>query len=88
ANTKMAFQKALTLDPKGQVDNNYFLGILEENAGAAMPAIGDYDRYIKAAPKGTYAVQAQGRLSDLRAHPANTQKIVTKAVAAEQAAVA
>ncbi len=86
ANAKIAFQKALTLDPKGEADNNYFLGILEENSGQAMPAISDYDRYIKASPKGAYAVQAQGRLSDLRAHPASTQKIVTKAVAAAAAA--
>ena len=80
-NAKMAFQKALTLDPKGQVDNNYFLGILDENSGQGAAAIGDYDRYIRAQPKGTYAVQAQGRLSDLRLHPANTQKIVTAAAA-------
>ncbi|HEY9678501.1 MAG TPA: tetratricopeptide repeat protein [Drouetiella sp.] len=86
ANAKMAFQKGLTLDPKGEVDNNYFLGILDENASQLQPAINDYARYVQAAPKGTYAVQAQGRLSDLRAHPNSMQKITTKAAAAAQAA--
>jgi tetratricopeptide (TPR) repeat protein len=84
-NAKMAFQKALSLDPKGEADNNYFLGILDENSGQGPAAATDYDRYIRSSPKGTYAVQAQGRLSDLRAHPANTQKIVTKAAAATAA---
>ncbi|MBI2809302.1 MAG: tetratricopeptide repeat protein [Candidatus Melainabacteria bacterium] len=85
-NAKMAFEKALQLDPKGQADNNYFLGILAENASQAPAAISDYDRYIKAQPKGQYAVIAQGRLSDLRANPSKTQKITTKAAAAAAAA--
>ncbi|CAN5554744.1 hypothetical protein BH10CYA1_BH10CYA1_25420 [soil metagenome] len=86
ANAKISFQKALSVDPKGQVDNNYFVGILDENAGNAPGAIGDYERYLKAAPTGTYAKDAQGRLSTLRANPSKTQKITTKAGAAAAAA--
>lgn len=85
-NAKTAFEKALQLDPKGQVDNYYFLGILAENSAQAPSAISDYTKYIQAQPKGQYAVQAQGRLSTLRANPSKTEKIVTKAVAAAQAA--
>lgn len=86
ANAKSSFQKALQLDPKGQADNNYFLGILDENSGQAPAAISDYTKYLQAQPKGQYAVIAQGRLSTLRANPSATQKIVTKAAAAAQAA--
>lgn len=86
ASAKTAFQKALSLDPKGQVDNNYFVGILDENAGNAPGAISDYEKYLKAAPTGNYAKDAQGRLSTLRANPSKTAKITTKAVAAAAAA--
>lgn len=74
------YEKALKIDPKGEQDNWYYIGILDENDSNAPQAISDYQRYIQTAgPKAQYATQAQARISDLRAHPSDTQKIATAA---------
>ncbi len=74
------YQKALTIDPKGEVDNYYYIGILDENAGQVPAAIQDYQSYLqKAGARAQYAVQAQGRISSLRANPGSAQKITTQA---------
>jgi tetratricopeptide (TPR) repeat protein len=79
ANARANYQKALDLDPKGEVDNYYFIGLLDENAGQGAKALQDYMKYVQVAPRGTYATQAQGRISALRANPNATQKITTQA---------
>jgi tetratricopeptide (TPR) repeat protein len=76
-----AFQKALSIDPKGQVDNLYFVGTLDENDGKGALALQDYQKYVSAAPRGQYAAAAQGRISTLKANPNNVQKITTQAQA-------
>jgi len=78
-NARAAYQKALDLDKKGEADDYYFMGLLDENAGQAQKAIADYQAYVAANPRATYAAQAQGRLSTLRADPSKVQKITTAA---------
>jgi len=79
-----AFKKAVDLDPKNEAANWYYIALLDENAGAAPLAISDYERYVKALPKGDYAGNANQRILNLRSHPADVQKMVTKAESAKQ----
>ena len=72
-----AFNKAYNLDNKGEADNLYFLGLLDENAGQGNKAIQDYNRYLTAAPHGTYVADARSRYTALKANPNQTQKILT-----------
>ena len=67
------------MDRKGEADNYYFIGLLDENAGQGAKAAQDYLNYVQASPKGTYVAQAQQRLTALKANPSNTQKITTVA---------
>ncbi len=76
--SKEAYQKAVDLDKKGESENWYFLGLLDENANQGAKALSDYQRYMVAQPRGTYAGQAQSRIADLRINPNKTQKIVTE----------
>ncbi len=77
AKAREAYQKGFDLDNKGEAENLYFLGLLDENGQQGAKALQDYQRYVMAQPRGTYAVQAQSRISDLRLNPNKTQKIVT-----------
>ena len=72
-----AYQKAFDLDSKGEVDNLYFMGVLDENSGFGSKALQEYQRYLSAARGGTWSAQAQQRISALRTNPNNTQKLVT-----------
>jgi tetratricopeptide (TPR) repeat protein len=76
---KASYAQAYKLDPKGEVDNLYFMGLLDENANQGARAVDDYTKYLQQAPKGTYAVQAQQRYSTLKLDPGKVQKIVTQA---------
>ena len=79
AGARASYAQAYKLDPKGEVDNLYFMGILDENANQGAKAVDDYTKYLQQAPKGTYAVQAQQRYSTLKLDPSKVQKIVTQA---------
>lgn len=72
-----AYNKAYNLDNKGEADNLYFIGLLDENAGQASKAIQDYTRYVTNAPRGIYANDARSRAAALKANPNQTQKILT-----------
>ncbi len=72
-----AYSKAYSLDNKGETDNLYFIGLLDENAGQGSKAIQDYSRYISASPHGTYVNDAKNRMNALKANPGQTQKILT-----------
>lgn len=72
-----SYQKALDLDNKGEADNWYFIASLDENANQGGKALQEYQRYISSAPRGTYAAQAQQRISQLKLNPNSTQKLVT-----------
>lgn len=71
------YQKALELDKRGETDNWYFIGLLDEHANNGRLALEDYQKYIAASPRGTYAKEAQQRISELRLNPGKVQKIVT-----------
>ena len=77
AKARDCYQKAFDLDNKGEVDNLYFMALLDENSNSGSKALGEYQRYLSAARGGTYAAQAQQRISALRANPNNVQKMVT-----------
>jgi tetratricopeptide (TPR) repeat protein len=72
-----AYNKAYNLDNKGEADNLYFIGLLDENAGQGSKAIQDYSHYITGVPHGTYVNDAKSRMMALKAHPTQTQKILT-----------
>ena len=76
-----AFQKALEVDPKGQVDNWYFIGLINEHFGQGAKALQDYQKYVSAAPNRQYTRAAQERIKVLAANPVATQKLTTTAEA-------
>lgn len=73
------YQKGYDLDPKGEVDNLYFMGPLDETLGRGKQALGDYTRYLQYAPKGTYATQANARYQQLYFNPNAVQKMQSTA---------
>lgn len=79
ANARLNFQKAVDLDPKGEADNWYYIGVLDENAGQGFKAVQDYQKYLAASRHGTYATQAQDRVRALGANPNAVQKMTTAA---------
>jgi len=74
-----AYDQGYKIGGKAKADNLYFLGVLDENDGNANAALAHYTQYIQVAPSGTFRPQAEQRLKDLRANPANLQKIQTAA---------
>ncbi len=74
-----AYSKAYSLDNKGEVDDLYFVGQLDENANQGRKALQDYERYLAAAPRGQYVNDAKSRWSTLKGNPNQTQKILTAA---------
>ncbi|HEY9715180.1 MAG TPA: tetratricopeptide repeat protein, partial [Chroococcales cyanobacterium] len=78
-NARAAYQKAYDLDKKGAIDNLYFIGLIDENAGQGAKAKDDYMNYVRTAPKGQYAAQANERIKALTANPNATQKLSTAA---------
>ena len=71
-----SYTKAYNLDNKGEVENLFFIGSLDENAGQGNKAIQDYTRYINSTPRGTYVNDAKNRISALKTNPTQTQKIL------------
>jgi superkiller protein 3 len=53
-----AYLKGFDLDNRGEVDNLYFMGPLDESLGKGQAAYDDYYKYLANAPKGKYAAQA------------------------------
>jgi superkiller protein 3 len=80
------YEKALSIDPKGEADNWYFLGLLDENNSQGTMAMDDYKKYLMAQPRGSYADAAQKRLNQLRMNPSSTQKMSTSAEVAKSSA--
>lgn len=76
---KANYQKAIDQDPKGESDNWYFIGLIDENNGQVPIALSDYGKYVAAKPTGTYAGDAKARLARLKANPASAQKLSTQA---------
>ncbi len=73
------YQKAIDLDPKGESDNWYFIGLIDENNGQIPNAISDYNKYVAVKATGTYGADAKARMARLKANPASAQKLSTQA---------
>lgn len=73
------FQKAINMDRKGEVENWYYLGVLDENFGRGAQALQDYRTYLTESPRGTNVQLAQLRAKELQLNPNKTQKLVTQA---------
>jgi tetratricopeptide (TPR) repeat protein len=81
------YAKGYDMDPKGEVDNLYFMGPLDETLNKGKIALGDYTKYLQYAPKGKYAPQANARYQELYYNPNKVQKMQTQAeIATQQAA--
>jgi tetratricopeptide (TPR) repeat protein len=76
---KRAYEKALEVDPKGQVDNWWFLAAIEEHYKRGQEAIADYRKYIVAQPNGKYAPGAKERLAALAKNINDTIRIKSEA---------
>jgi tetratricopeptide (TPR) repeat protein len=73
--SRTAYNKALELDPKGQVNDLWFLGQIDENYGKGYDAIDKYRKYLAASPAGDFAKPVKERLDILLKNPNDTQKI-------------
>lgn len=88
AGARAEFDKALSVDRKGQLGDLYFMALLDENFNKAALAIQEYTQYCKeAGPGGAYYGLAQARIKALQANPNAVQKIVTQADAAKANAI-
>lgn len=79
AHARDTFQKALSLDGKGEAENWYFIAAIDENYGQGAKALQEYRSYLQAQPRGNYAALAQQRAQALTANLNATQKLVTQA---------
>jgi tetratricopeptide (TPR) repeat protein len=87
ASAREEYKKGYDLDPKGEVDNLYFMGPLDETLGRGAQALQDYTMYLQYAPKGTYAKQANDRYQVLYFDKTKLQKMPTRQeIASQQAA--
>jgi tetratricopeptide (TPR) repeat protein len=78
AKARDCYQRALSLDPKGEVDNWYFTAVLDENANNGPLAFKEYQQYVTLAPSGQYAGAAQSRVSALGLNPNNVNHLKTQ----------
>ncbi len=82
---KDTYNRAIKTDPKGQSQDYYFVGILDEHFNQAAQAITDYKAYVAAQPTGAYAAIAKQRIADLTKDPSKVQHLVTQAAAKQSA---
>lgn len=79
-----AYKKGYDLDPKGQVGNLYFMGILDENFGKGNQAWNEYRDYVAKDPRGAYTSDAQSRIARLGKNVNDVQKLQTAGDAKKQ----
>ncbi len=72
-----AYKKGYDLDPKGQVGNLYFMGILDENFGKGNQAWNEYRDYVAKDPRGAYVSDAQSRIARLGKNVNDVVKLQT-----------
>ncbi|MBI4533729.1 MAG: tetratricopeptide repeat protein, partial [Candidatus Melainabacteria bacterium] len=75
------FQKALDLNPKGEIDNYYFIALIDEHFGQGSRALQDYQKYVSLAGARQYTQASQDRIKVLTINPNNTQRLTTQAEA-------
>lgn len=69
------YERALQIDPKGQVDDLWLIGAIQEHLGDGYAAMGSYRKYVTQAPSGKFIALAKDRLEALTKNPRDTQKI-------------
>ncbi|HEY9784708.1 MAG TPA: tetratricopeptide repeat protein [Candidatus Obscuribacterales bacterium] len=74
-----AYQKAYNLDNKAEVDNLYYMAVIDETLNQGAKALSEYRQYVQAAPAGQWVNQAKPRIQALAANPNNVQKLQTQA---------
>ena len=72
------YMKAIDFDPKGESDNWYFTGLIDESNRQVPQAIADYGKYLAAKPSGPYAADAKARAAAIKADPTKCQVIATQ----------
>jgi tetratricopeptide (TPR) repeat protein len=77
-NARKSYMKAIDYDPKGETDNWYFVGLIDESYKQVPQAISDYGKYLAAKPNGSYAADAKARAAAIKANPNNCQVIATQ----------
>ena len=73
------YEKALEIDPKGQVDDLWLIGAIQEHLGDGYAAMGSYRKYASQAPSGRFIALAKDRLEALTKNPKDTVKIKNEA---------
>ncbi len=73
------YEQLYQKDPKGQVDDLWLLGTIQEHNGRGNDAIATYTKYLTESPTGRYNSQAKERLAALRRDPNDTMKIKSEA---------
>ncbi len=73
--SRLSFKKALEIDPKGQADDLYLIGTIEENNSDGGKALATYKQYISQNPNGQYISQANERIKALTKNINDTIKI-------------
>ena len=63
------------MDHKGQIDDLYYIGCIDENFGRGEKAKSEYQQYVQEAPSGRYAQEAKDRIAALSKDINATQKI-------------
>lgn len=88
AGARTEFEKGLNLDRKANLQNLYFMAVIDEHFGKGQIALNEYRQYAQeAGPSGTYTSAANLRVKALMANVNATQKIVTQAEASKAAGV-
>jgi tetratricopeptide (TPR) repeat protein len=85
-----AYARGVEIDPKGEVDNFYLMGPLDETLGRGAQAFEDYKKYLQFAPKGKYFQQANARYQVLYYDKNKLEKLQSsqQVAAAQQASEA
>lgn len=72
---QLSYEKAYKLDPKGRVDDLYYIGTIQEHYGNGGDAVASYKNYLAQAPNGTNAAVAKARIAALSKDITATIKI-------------
>lgn len=82
-----SYDKSYKLDPKGRVDDLYFIGKIEEHFGSGANALAKYKLYLTKAPSGQYAGVTKERVDALDKDITATLKIKSQSeIALEKSA--
>lgn len=77
------YEQLVQKDPKGQIDDLWLIGNIQENAGRGQDALATYNRYLSEAPRGKFVADAKTRIDALRKDINDTLKIKSEAELAQ-----